>query len=182
VREPTSSEIDTALVRLKTGVERYIWLQRNVRVCDVTQNKEFQTRFDAFYKVRRGPIWRAEYFSLMEAAKGSGIDFPDALREFRHRTCQVEVAFASKLVATLDPTRPVIDRFVLQNFNLQLPTWGAREREARAVDVYRGLCSGYAALLQSKAGAVILDRFESRFPGSGITELKKIDLVLWQIR
>jgi hypothetical protein len=79
-------------------------------------------------------------------------------------------------------TTPVIDRFVLQNFELKLPRWGLPDRESKIVDLYRALCHEYQEFRKGATGELILEIFDRRFPSSGVTELKKIDLVLWQIR
>jgi hypothetical protein len=95
---------------------------------------------------------------------------------------RVEASFASKLVATLDPSKPVIDKFVLKNFALRLPRRGSPDRENKTVDLYHDLCGKYSDFIQSQTGVMIRELFDRRHPGSGISELKKIDLVLWQIR
>jgi hypothetical protein len=77
---------------------------------------------------------------------------------------------------------PVIDKFVLKNFGLRLPNWNSLDRESRTVDIYRVLCSEYEGLLKSATGAAIKELFDRRFPAVDITELKKVDLVLWPIR
>jgi hypothetical protein len=82
----------------------------------------------------------------------------------------------------LNPSTPVIDRFVLENFELKLPRWGLPERESETVNVYRALCHAYEDFLKGATGALIRELFDRCFPSSGVTELKKIDLVLWQIR
>jgi hypothetical protein len=68
------------------------------------------------------------FFALLESSKLNGIGFPEALREIHHRCGMVEASFASKLVATLDPSKPVIDKFVLEYFAMRLPTTGLRAR------------------------------------------------------
>jgi RHS repeat-associated protein len=132
--------------------------------------------------LRRGSQWRSVYFGLLESAKAKGIDFPGALKEINCRTGRIEASFASKLVATLDPSKPVIDRFVLEHFELRLPRWGLSDREARTIDLYYDLCYKYRAFIQSPTGMMIRELFDSRHPCSEVSELKKIDLVLWQIR
>jgi hypothetical protein len=79
-----------------------------------------------------------------------GIEFPQARNEINRRTGRLEASFASKLVATLNPSAPVIDRFVLQNFGLKLPSWSSRDREFRTVDIYRALCIAYESLLNTR--------------------------------
>jgi hypothetical protein len=151
-------------------------------LCDVRTDERFQTRFNGFYRVRRGLSWRNEYFALLESAKVTGIEFSKALTEINRRTGRIEASFASKLVATLNPLTPVIDKFVLENFELRLPRWGLPDRESKTINLYRTFCDAYERLLSSTTGALIRELFDRYFPCSGITELKKIDLVLWQIR
>jgi len=118
----------------------------------------------------------------MESSKESGIEFPQALREIARRTNRIEASFASKLVATIDPSKPVIDKFVLENFGLRLPRWGLRDREARTIDAYQALCQAYGDYLRGPTGMLIRELFDRSFPGLNLTDLKKIDLVLWQVR
>ena len=76
----------------------------------------------------------------------------------------------------------MIDKFVLEHFELHLPRWGLKDREAKTIDLYYDLCDKYCAFIQSPMGKVIRELFDSRYPSSEASELKKIDLVLWQIR
>jgi hypothetical protein len=178
----TKDQIEKALGRLERGLDRYLCLQRHVRSCDVSTNVDFQTGFNGFYKVRRDSHWRSIYFTLMESAKGKRIEFPEVLTEISRTTGRLEASFASKLVATLDPSMPVIDKFVLKNFALQLPRHGSQNRELKTIELYHQLCTKYCDFIQSPTGAMIRELFDSRHPNSGVSELKKIDLVLWQIR
>src|SRR5215472_8719126 len=133
--EPTEEQVRIALSRVRPGLTKYLWLQRQVRLCDVTANEEFQRTFCSFYRVRRDSQWQSKYFALLESSKLGGIDFPRALQEINLRCGKIEASFASKLVATLDPSKPVIDKFVLNYFGLQLPRWGSPDREARTIEL-----------------------------------------------
>ena len=96
MRTLTKAEIQNALGRLEHGLERYLWLQRHVRLCDVSTNEDFQRSFSGFYRVRRSSQWRSAFFSLLESAKAKRIDFPEALKEINRRTGRVEASFARK--------------------------------------------------------------------------------------
>ena len=174
--------IDVALSRLGDGLAQYRWIQENVRLCDVSSSQEFQTRFNAFYRVRRNSDWRSHFYALLENAKADGIPFAQALRLLQRLTNRLEASFASKLVATCDPSKPIIDSIVLSHFGLKLPHWNQKGREAKAIMVYNDLCERYANVLDSSIGLLITRRFDHHFPGTSLTALKKIDLVLWQIR
>jgi hypothetical protein len=182
MRAVTKDEIQIALSRLERRLESYLWLQRHVRSRDVNTNEEFQRCFSGFYRVRRDSQWRSVYFGLLESSKVNGIDFPEALNEINHRTGRIEASFASKLVATLDASKPVIDKFVLEHFELRLPRWGLSDRETKTIGLYYDLCDKYTAFIQSPTGKMIRELFDGRYPFSEVSELKKIDLVLWQIR
>jgi hypothetical protein len=174
--------LQMALSRLKNKISVYIWLQQQVRLCDVRGNAEFQKKFAGFYRVRRDRDWKEQYFDLMESSKLTGIDFPRALGEINARCKMLEASFASKLVATLDPSKPVIDEFVLEYFGLQLPRWGSAGRESKTIELYQALCDRYNTLMQTSEGKRMRDVFERRYPDVGISELKKLDLMLWQLR
>ncbi|MGH9493724.1 MAG: hypothetical protein ACRD3B_01900 [Candidatus Sulfotelmatobacter sp.] len=179
---PSALDIQKALERLAGGLGRYQWLQAMVSECNVTTDGEFQRRFTVFYRVRRSSEWRAAFFALMEKSKSSGINFLDALRAIRLSTGRIEASFASKLVATLDPSKPVVDKFVLQCFQLRLPNWGLADREVKTVELYRQLCLRYDGFMTSANGVKIRNMFDEKYPNATITDIKKIDLVLWQIR
>jgi hypothetical protein len=149
---------------------------------DVSTNEDFQRTFNGFYRVRRSSQWRSAFFGLLESAKAKTIDFPEALKEINRRTGRVEASFASKLVATLDPSMPVVDKFVLEYFDLPLPRWGLADREFKTIGLYRDLCDRYGTFIKSPTGKLIRELFDGRYPCSEVSELKKIDLVLWQIR
>jgi hypothetical protein len=179
---PSVLEIQNALERLADGLGRYQWLQASVLECDVTTDREFQRRFDAFYRVRRNSHWRREFFALMEKSKSGETYFSETLQAVYRSTGRIEASFASKLVATLDPSKPVIDKFVLRCFKLRLPNWGSANREENTVELYRQLCLKYDDLLASPDGVKIRNMFDERYPNAKITNVKKIDLVLWQMR
>lgn len=178
----TETEIEAAVGRIGVGLRKYLWLQTEVGRRDVSRDATFQRRFNGFYRVRRDAEWRERYFRLMEESKRGGAHFAQVLRTMHAATGRYEASFASKLVATLDPTQPVIDRFVLENFGLRLPYPYQKNRETRILQVHAELCAKYEALLASDVGRLIREKVEARYPGTGISDLKRVDLVLWQHR
>ncbi len=179
---PSVLQIQKALERLADGLKRYQWLQANVSKCNVAVDPEFQRRFTAFYRVRRNSEWRKEFFAVMEKSKSGGTNFPETLQTIHRSTGRIEASFASKLVATLDPSKPVIDKFVLQCFKLRLPNWGSADRVENTILLHRSLCLKYDGLMAGPDGANIRNMFDERYPNAKITDIKKVDLVLWQIQ
>jgi hypothetical protein len=122
------------------------------------------------------------YYEIMERAKTNTLGFREVLLELKKRTGRLEASFASKLIATLHPHQPVIDKFVLKYFRLRLPYPYEKERERKVVEIYEMLCRNYANFMSMPTARAICDRFEAKYPWAAITDLKKVDLVLWQTR
>lgn len=174
--------IDVAVSKIGPGLSKYLWLQERLPEVDVSQDRTFQRRFNGFYRVRRGTEWQRVFYQIMEQSKPDGTSFEGALASLREATGRMEASFASKLVATIDPTLPVVDRYVLQNFGLRLPYPQAPRREAKIRQVYGELQARYRELLTSDMGRLICNKVAERYPDANISPLKRIDLVLWQHR
>jgi hypothetical protein len=175
-------EIDRALERAARGVDQYCWIMQQVRAVDVSTDARFQRWFNAFYRVRKGGVWRRIFYALLERAKSEPLTFSEALVALEQELGRVEVSFASKLVATLDPDLPVVDRHVIRNFGLRRPSPGARDRMTKEVAVYLTLRQRVADLLAGPDGRRMCDRFRAHFPHVDVTDVKKVDFVMWQHR
>jgi hypothetical protein len=165
------------------GLEKYVWLQSELRHRDVSRNREYQTRFTGFYRVRRNARWRSEFFTMLEREKSRRPDFNEVLRSLHARTGRVEASFASKLVATVEPSEPVIDSVVLRNLGLALPPRGeTADRLTRIVQLHEALRKAYRSFLKSPQGRQLVERFRDAFPNTPVADVKMLDLVLWQTR
>ena len=92
-------------------------------------------------------------------------------------TTQWEKSFTSKLVATLYPDSPVIDRYVLQNVGL------AMDGREQILAGYNQLRNCVDAFLQAETGQYLVAQFQQEYPQyPEITQVKMVDLVLWQTR
>jgi len=95
---------------------------------------------------------------------------------------RVEASFASKLVATIDPSRPIIDKYVLKNLDENLPYTYARNRISRIIEIYSTVEMKMLELCQSPVGQETIALFDLKFPQNTISSMKKLDFVLWKIR
>lgn len=178
----TVPEIDRALERAARGVEQYCWIMQQVRAVDVRIDPTFQRRFNAFYRVRKGEAWRRIFYALLERAKSEPLTFSEALVALEQELGRVEVSFASKLVATIDSELPVVDQHVIRNLGLRRPYPTARDRMTKEVAVYLALRQRVADLLTGPDGGRMCDRFRAHFPQADVSDVKKIDFVMWQHR
>ena len=102
--------------------------------------------------------------------------FETVLDRLYEITTQREKSFTSKLVATLYPDSPVIDRYVLQNVGLKM------NGKEQILTGYNQLRDCVDAFLQAEMGQYLVAQFQQKYPQyPEITQVKMVDLVLWQI-
>ena len=178
----TEETIDAAPSKLAPYLDAYLWLQTHRHACDVSSDASFRKRFNAFYKVRRGRDWQDKFYELLECRKGRASSFAEVLDALHSATGRYEASFASKLLATIDPDMPVIDSIVLRNLGVRLPAYGSDGRRSRIVELHRRLLSSLTVFLKTDVGRYLVKRFRATYPEADVTEIKMLDLVLWQTR
>jgi hypothetical protein len=182
--EPDEAAVRAAIRDARDEIAEYLWLMRSLHEVDVTDDSEFQQRFDAYHRIsRRAQEWHTAYFWLLETAKAVGADFADILYTLWDRTGRYDPAYSSRLVAAIDPTRPNWDRLALMNSGLRAPAYPDPEKLEKAVTLYHGLCDWYSVRLASPGSRRILELFDEEVPDHGaISDLKKLELVLRHTR
>jgi hypothetical protein len=105
---------------------------------DVSRSTEFQKLFNTFYVMsRRTEKFKTAFYSLFQQLRDeTNLDFCTCLTLQYEAFPTVEASFVSKMIATIDPNRPVYDSLVRKALNLPSPS--AREpakRIVQAVDI-----------------------------------------------
>ena len=178
----TKTTIEAALQRVATGLTKYLWLQANRDAGDLQFNLRYRTRFNHFYRVRRGQEWQDAFYGLLESKKGTRVAFSEVLDALHRATKRYEASFASKLLATIDPSMPVIDSVVLRNLDLRLPASNSKDRLAGICQLHSRLLSSFDEFLATDSGRYLVRRFREIYPEARISKIKMLDLVLWQTR
>jgi hypothetical protein len=177
------ASIDAALPAVAPGLAKYLWLQANLRGCDVSHSREYQRRFNGFYRVRRDAGWQRAFYELLEAGKASPPSLITLLTVLHQRTGRVEASFGSKLLATLDPSLPVIDAVVLGNLGLRLPVSGPLAERLQAIAaLHHRMKQRYTEWLDTSQGRYLIAHFTASYPEAVVSPIKMLDLVLWQTR
>lgn len=181
--ELTKGAIDRALPRLRDALNQYLWLQEELRRRNVRLSREYQKAFNRFYRVRRGTAWQQVFYRILEGAKSQPMSLPIVLRRLHAAEGKVEVSFASKLVATVDPELPVIDSIVLRNLNIRLPSAGSVDsRIEQVARLHEDMAAAFSAYLRTPRGRGLVTEFGTKYPEAVVTETKMLDLVLWKTR
>jgi len=178
----TKKQIDCALSRVGVGLKKYLSLQNDLNKIDISTNRDFQKRFNHFYRVRRNADWQSQFYKLFQNYKDKPVTFSEILGAIQKNTGRYEASFASKLVASIHPDKPVIDKFVLENVGLKLSYAPSKNREQKILSTYEKLQEKFERFLNTDNGKYLVDKFKEEFPEDAVTEVKMVDLVLWQTR
>ncbi|KRW65162.1 hypothetical protein AO735_08625 [Pseudomonas sp. TTU2014-096BSC] len=179
----SKEQLEVALPKVKPGLQKYWAIQEKVRR-DTSgfTDPELRRSYNGFYRVRRGQPWQSIYFDLMHQAQTNTYGFSQVLRALHQSTGRYEASFASKLVATLDNTQPVIDSVVLKNLGCKLATVNTPNRMQAIESLHRDLQQNVQSFLALIEGQALVSAFKAAYPTFAISEEKMVDLVLWQMR
>ncbi len=152
-------------------------------------SEEFKKGFVKLYKLRRNEDFRKVYFDLLQNYD-SGFkeqNRADALRliieELQKAPGNVELSFATKLMATADDSVPIWDSYVEAVIKQWYPKEFAAASKQKGIDAAIAkfsLLEGFYEELEANGEAqAYVEVFDQQFPNSGISDAKKIDYVLW---
>ena len=180
----TESQVVDALRKARRGIARYIELMRCFPLVDVCRDPVFQCRYNGFYKLRqRQPSWYQSYYRLMQELRDSKPSFSLVLDALRREVGKCEASFASKMVATIDSTKPVWDTFVLMNMGISPLCSSDPRRFDKAKANYARIEDWHRDLLDSENGRMVIGIFDGVVAEHcSVSNLKKVDFVLWQTR
>lgn len=167
---------------LDEGIKKYLAIMAKIDPKDA----DFQKKFNNFYRVRRNKTWQDEFYALFDSCIGSCLSFEDALDEMCKRTGRVECSFVSKMIHTCNVNEPIWDQNVLRFLKNELcwkynPSWPASKKQKEAKNIYLNLKKWYADYLKTPDGKNSLCTFDMAYPKSGISDVKKIDFILWAL-
>lgn len=182
----TNQQIDSGLEKIKKGLFQYLAIQKHFNELTgrpLKDDKYFRTKFNGFYRIRQKPAaWYDAFYVLLDESRSQSINFSTILRSLHKATDRYEASFASKLLATLNPQMPVIDSVVLKNLNTKLPYPSDPNRLDSICSLHDELNRCYTEYLQSEQGRYLVSQFQKVYPNADITEVKMVDLILWQSR
>lgn len=179
-----TAKIRDALLKAEKGIAQYAVLMNQFAKVDVSADADFQRKYNAFYRVqRRQKSWYLSYYTLMQRLKETKPLFADVLDEIHSLTGRYEPSFASKLVATIDPSKPIWDVHILENTNHRAPSYTSKNKLALAKSAYASIENWYATFLFSTEGKFYISEFDRFAPDyCEFSALKKVDFILWQTR
>ena len=172
------------------GIKSYCYIIDTAAKDGFVATKDFRKAYNGFYRVRsRSPQWYDHYYSLLEDQKHNPRSFYELLEELHKDDGNLEVSFASKLIATIDTSKPIWDQYVVANLGLR-KEWDKsqklpfEERIQLADSIYSKIQQCYQEIISSPDGQQCIDLFNRELPKykDTISDIKKIDFFLWSKR
>lgn len=174
---------------IQKGLDRYNSIMSALKKINVAYNMDFQKNYRYFYKVyRRTNQFCNNYFEYFESIKNNiNIDFQTILQTiclFRENN-ELEMSFSSKILHTINPNYPIWDSIVTkEHFKIYAPSRNLPNqiRIVEASKTYDDYKDKFYEYMKSVEGKEIIELFDENFPNNTISNVKKIDFVLWQDR
>ena len=158
------------------------------------QNADFKKLFNSYYGInsaRRNNKWKDKYYKLFDALyktskrKNKKYTFAFILKALYRLTKNVEPSFSSKMLATLDDSKPIWDKHVLKNLGLKkLKGKDDKSKLNDAIYKYSLIEREYQTYLRTPHGQCSIDTFDISIPQQyrSINNIKKLDFLLWSKR
>ncbi len=165
------------------GLDKYKYIMDNLTKTDVSIDNDFQRNFNSFYVVRRDANWRKVYYDYMEKNKNNkNITFSEIITYLYKKTGNIEASFSSKLLATINPNMPIWDQYILKNLNKELNGNTKEERLHNAIKLYDEIVEWFNVFLNEPTAKKYIAAFDKVITTYKMTDIKKIDYILWSIR
>ena len=147
------------------------------------QSSDFQRIFNGYYRIRRNEEWRQHYYALFCKARDEHYSFGQIITKLYQCTGNIEASFSSKMLATIDASKPIWDQYVLQNLGLVLTGKTKEEKLQNAVRLYDSIVTWYEEYLKTDEAYENIKTFDRLLPDyAWISDTKKIDCLLWSKR
>jgi len=172
---------------LPESIAVYLFL-KNKYAKDGATDKVFQFVFRSYYGLDRAglsPEQKTEYFRLLANKK---VDLETILSELyelprltKKNKNAIQFSFATKLLHTIDNTRPIFDTQVAKVIHKSVTGNGKKEKTESAKELYNCLRNLYLKLMADKKIQVIIKEFRENSTSQKITDSKVLDFVIWTL-
>ena len=163
----------------------YYWLQDNLYNRDVSKDMEYKRKFGGYYRMRFvSQQYRDAFFSIFEQIKYQrNISFEEVATELYLVDNKHEFSFISKMLHTINPTRPIFDSQVNKALDLKRTAYfpSLEKRIEWDGEILNKIALTYGELLRDKDIRALLTDVDKVVPGQIMTPEKKLDFILWAL-
>lgn len=165
-------------------VNTYYWLQDNLHLRNVAHDSEYRKKFAGYYRMRFvSQQYRDSFFSLFEAIKNdTELPFVDIARQLSQVDGRHEFSFISKMLHTIDPSRPIYDSQVDQTLQIHRTYEPNIELKIQQDgEILKQISFVYQCLEASAEMVEPLAAFDQIIPSRSMSIAKKLDFLLWAL-
>lgn len=168
--------------KFRKGVEKYCEvLELYKKSKNISKDRYFQRKFNGFFRVRKNKEWQENFYNFFEKnRRNKNLKLEDILKYFYKKTGRKDVSFSSKLLHLINLKMPIYDSVVCKNLDLKNNPSNLDE----CFEKYNKIIKWYKDFLQSEESKKWVNEFDQVFPEfkKKISNVKKIDFILWQMR
>ena len=171
--------LNTGTTKIRDShLNRYDFLRTQLPLVNVGQDTDFQRTYSGLFQLRyMAQQHRSAYFGMMEQEKNNAAhSFSTLLAAYHQQIGRWEVSFISKLIAIIDPNRPVWDSLVSKQLDLSLPL---QRDQASCAAAYAALEAKMRGLLQHALFPDVLTAFTTCFPNRPYQPMRILDVAIW---
>lgn len=181
IRSNQKAILETITPRMLTT---YHWLQDNLYLRDVSTDAEYKKKFAGYYRMRYvSQPYRERFFSLFESTKhDKDVSFADIARDLFQVDGRHEFSFITKMLHTIDPSRPIYDSQVdqaLQIHRTYQPNFDFKIQQDE--EILRQISFAYRCLEAASEMTEPLAAFDQIIPNRSMNIAKKLDFLLWAL-
>ena len=167
----------------KSGMNKYkdimTQFHENINIAD---SREFQKKFNGFYRIRRDQTWQKAYYDYFDAnKKNKNITFDEILNYMYEKTSRCEASFCSKMLHTINPDMPIWDKFVLKNLDIKIGNTKNNKSES-IKSHYKEIIDWFDKELKKESTKKEIKKFRKHYPGFDFSDVKILDFFLWNKR
>jgi len=170
-------------------IQKYEWLLNSLNIRDVSVDKEYQKRYNAFWRLRGlDSAYKDAYFKCLEANKfNSNIDaiqvceFLYSFPTNKKGTKTLQFSFSTKIAHMVNPKLPIYDKMV-RNFYHFPESNRSLNFDVRLLDyrlLYNFLIDEYKRILDKNLLAKAIKVFRSELNPKNFSDEKVIDSLIW---
>ena len=162
----------------------YFWLMDNLHTRNIAADEEYRRRFGGYYRMRFvSEKYRDAFFELFEQIKEQPeFSFCEAAYRLFEVDGKHEFSFITKMLHTIDPSRPIYDSQVDAALKLRRtyqPDLGKKLQQDDAI--LARLSSVYRELSEAQELSGLMSIMDNVVPGRTMAVSKKIDFILWAL-
>jgi len=179
---------DRVLLNLKQEhINTYCWIKKEFdKDKNIEKDIEFQRKFKVFYIMNSAGLsdkQKEKFFKLLSNKKSNIKYILSELYKIPRRDGRysIQFSFATKLIHTVDNTKPIYDRNVAKIINKNVLGINKKEKINSCIEIFDYLNELYLSLIKENEIKKIILKFRKKFKvdNSKISDIKILDFVMW---